>query len=281
MSAAFCTQCRQPLAPPHQVCVACGHVADGLSTGDPDPLGAWGLWTVCGALAAILVTSIVVSSLALWFALPVCDAEPAPTERCRGAFAALPVSLPLVAVISVAALNVTQTALVFMLGFRSARPTPALMGIRFPQRNYPVTALAILLATAASIGFTHAYGLATTALGWDALAPPPLEPDLLLPGLWGLASFAALAIWTPVVEETFFRGLVFRGLWNRWGAGVGLVLSAAVFAGMHFSLAVLLPIFVTGLLLGGLYLYTRSLLPAIIVHALQNSLALSLLWAGV
>ena len=65
-----------------------------------------------------------------------------------------------------------------------------------------------------------------------------------------------------------------RGMGNRWGMAPGLLASAAVYAILHISPGVLLPVFVTGLLLGGLYAYTRSLWPAVAIHGAQNGLAL-------
>jgi membrane protease YdiL (CAAX protease family) len=64
-----------------------------------------------------------------------------------------------------------------------------------------------------------------------------------------------------------------RGLVNRWSFVPALVVSAALFSGLHFAPALLVPVFVTGLLLGGLYWLTRSLWPCIAVHAAQNLVA--------
>ncbi len=66
-----------------------------------------------------------------------------------------------------------------------------------------------------------------------------------------------------------------RGLLLQWLAGflpwpLALVLSAGVFALLHFNLTQGLSALVCGLALGALYLYTGSLLCCILAHAAYN-----------
>jgi membrane protease YdiL (CAAX protease family) len=77
----------------------------------------------------------------------------------------------------------------------------------------------------------------------------------------------ALAVAGAVAEELFFRGalLPLMGVWA----------SALVFGLLHFSgratyLSWMLWAGVMGILLGGLFVYSGSLLPAIVAHALIN-----------
>jgi len=128
-------------------------------------------------------------------------------------------------------------------------------------------------AIVCSLGVAHLYTMTALALGWDFLTPPELPGDLLLPGGWIVISVLALAVWTPVAEEMFFRGFVLQGLANRWSFTPAVIVSSGVFAALHLSPALLLPVFVTGLLLGFLYRRTGSLWPSIAVHAAQNLVA--------
>lgn len=93
---------------------------------------------------------------------------------------------------------------------------------------------------------------------------------------WGSVS-AALAVVgamsvVAVTEEVFFRGVVFRLLWGRWGAATALVVSATIFGLVHLlnpaaSLWGAVAIAVeAGLLLGAAYLVTGSLWAAIGLH---------------
>ena len=53
-----------------------------------------------------------------------------------------------------------------------------------------------------------------------------------------------------------------------------MVASALVFAALHLEPGAMIPIFLTGLALGWLYVKTGSLWPCIAAHAGQNTLAL-------
>lgn len=83
---------------------------------------------------------------------------------------------------------------------------------------------------------------------------------------------AMCAVAVAVAEEVFFRGVVFRLFWIRWGITVALVVSALVFGLVHLinpvaSLWGAIAIAVeAGLLLGAVYLATGSLWAAIGLH---------------
>ena len=146
------------------------------------------------------------------------------------------------------------------------------VGIRLPVRGYSfLLAGAALLA---SLAFTGAYAFTASALGIDTLVPEPLPVELAGEGAYILISALALGGWVPFVEEVFFRGFLFAGLAARYGLYVGAVASAALFALVHFSLAAMLPIFVTGILFALVYHRTRSLWIPIAAHSAQNLLAL-------
>ena len=85
----------------------------------------------------------------------------------------------------------------------------------------------------------------------------------------------------PIVEEIFFRGLLFASLRKRGlGAVLTIVISALVFAGFHFEplrFFVLLP---TGLVLGWVRWKTGSTGAAIVTHGLLNAPGAVLLFFG-
>ena len=195
-----------------------------------------------------------------------------PTALLVAALAVL-IPLPVATVASATLLGCVQIVLVWLLAMRTWPPPLPLVGLKGPDVSLVKAGLLALAAIICSLGFAQLYTMAVTALGWEFLSPPELPADLLLPGSAAILSVLALAVLTPLAEEIFFRGFVQRGLVNRWGPVPGLVVSAAVFSGLHFSPAVLLPVFVTGLLLGALYWRTGSLWPCIAVHAAQNFVA--------
>ena len=90
---------------------------------------------------------------------------------------------------------------------------------------------------------------------------------------WG---YVALGIMGPFAEEIVFRGAIQRvlqnalGERNRW---IAIVVSALIFGIIHFNLAQGLHAFLVGLLLGWLYSKTGSILPGLVFHWVNNTVA--------
>ncbi len=127
------------------------------------------------------------------------------------------------------------------------------------------------------LGFSIVYSSIMVALGLDSLLPNGL-PDEITQGLPQqlLGSFAAIVA-APFAEEVFFRGFLLPAFAAYWGFWPGAAASSLLFALSHASLGLLLPAFVSGLLLAWLYRRAGSLWPCVMAHGLQNTLAL---WAA-
>jgi len=82
-----------------------------------------------------------------------------------------------------------------------------------------------------------------------------------------------LCVVVPVAEEIFFRGFVYRGLRARWGVLTAALASAAFFGVVHLEVMHFLPIFVLGVVVAYTFQRTGSLVPAIVIHALNNVVA--------
>ncbi len=250
----FCTHCGAALPPGAAECAECrSAVAPAAAPADAP---TWGIWPPALGLMVLVPSAVLIASLALVIPLAVA------------------------AVISATALGLLQVVLVWLLGIRTWPPPLAAVGFTGPRTSLRASAMLVVAALVCSLGFAQLYTMAALALGWDFLMPPEIPDGLLLPGGWVVFSALALAVWTPVAEETFFRGFILRGLANRWRLAPALVASAAVFAALHLAPALLLPVFVTGLLLGFLYHRTGSLWPCIAVHAAQNLVAVLSAWLG-
>jgi uncharacterized protein len=78
----------------------------------------------------------------------------------------------------------------------------------------------------------------------------------------------------PFVEELFFRGMLYPLLRRRMGAPAAIVLNAALFAIIHVYPLLLPGLFVVGLFLAYLRERSGSIWPSVLLHALQNGLAL-------
>ena len=81
--------------------------------------------------------------------------------------------------------------------------------------------------------------------------------------------FLVMAVVPPFVEELLFRGVVLGNLlpFGKWQAILG---SAVLFGLMHQSVEQLLYATVGGLVLGYIYVATRSIWPCILLHLVNN-----------
>ncbi len=91
------------------------------------------------------------------------------------------------------------------------------------------------------------------------------------PGLIATALLLAFIL-APAMEELFFRGFCYPIFKAKFGRIGGMMLSAAIFAGVHMSWFAFLPIFILGLGLTLVYETRKSLITPIIFHSLHNSL---------
>ena len=95
--------------------------------------------------------------------------------------------------------------------------------------------------------------------------------DMIMKNRWGYLSIGLLA---PLAEEMVFRGAILRSLlrWkqNPW---VGIVISALLFAVVHMNPAQMPHAFLIGLLLGWMYWRTDSIVPGVVYHWVNNTVA--------
>lgn len=94
-------------------------------------------------------------------------------------------------------------------------------------------------------------------------------------GLIAAALLLFFVFFGPIVEEILFRGILLEGLINVTNGTVAVVISALIFAGIHLSGGVAQTTggFILGLVLGWLYLRTRSIVPSSMAHIVYNAAA--------
>jgi uncharacterized protein len=85
-----------------------------------------------------------------------------------------------------------------------------------------------------------------------------------------LASVFLLVIIAPLTEELMFRGLVLNAILKRYSAPVAVLFSALLFALIHMNPWQFPAALACGIILGWLFLRTRSLWPCILGHAIMN-----------
>ncbi len=129
-------------------------------------------------------------------------------------------------------------------------------------------------------------GILLRAVTGEPVRVPEQLPRDLSPLALGVAVPFALVV-APVVEELFFRGLLFRAVRDRRGFAAGAAASGLAFGLVHYveapwASAVLLVgvMVVTGAGLAYLYERRRNILAPVVAHAAFNLLGLALILAS-
>lgn len=151
------------------------------------------------------------------------------------------------------------------LGDRKPMGSLILWGIGGWIANVPVFAFTLVITNALS-----------------RLVPEPTHPvsEEILANPSGMVIFAILivaAVGAPLIEETFFRGMLFpaigRALASPWW---GIAISSFLFAAIHpQGIAGWPSLFGIAAVNAGLTYQTRSLIPAMVLHGLHNASVLT------
>lgn len=86
-----------------------------------------------------------------------------------------------------------------------------------------------------------------------------------------LVAVLSVCVFAPVLEEMLFRGVILRGLLQRYPPGVAIVHASAVFGLAHLNIYQFCGAMLSGMVMGWLYERTRSLWPGIVLHAAYNT----------
>ena len=83
----------------------------------------------------------------------------------------------------------------------------------------------------------------------------------------------SVSVFAPFFEEWLCRGIILRGLLKKVGPTWAIVISAAVFGLIHGNIWQAIPAFFIGCLLGYVYYKTGSLKLTMLMHCVNNTLA--------
>lgn len=89
--------------------------------------------------------------------------------------------------------------------------------------------------------------------------------------------FIGIVLLAPLIEEVFFRGTLYSVLDEKLGTYPAVLGTAVLFSIMHFDPLQALPLFLMGLLMGWLRSRSGSIVPSLVLHSLNNLLALVLI----
>ena len=151
------------------------------------------------------------------------------------------------------------------------------MGGILIQKGYLSNSKLRHLTTASFLGWTFLAGLSAIFIS-DAIAsmtdflPNWLEGTFSnMEGSW--LGIIAIALVGPILEEMLFRGAITAELLKAYSPKKAIIYSALIFGIFHINPAQVLNAFLLGLLLAWLFFKTRSLIPCILIHILNNSLS--------
>jgi hypothetical protein len=91
-----------------------------------------------------------------------------------------------------------------------------------------------------------------------------------------LGAIFAFVLVAPIAEELLFRGLLVRGLVERYGRWLAIGATAVAFGAIHATPWAAIPAFVAGIVLGALADRYDSVWPSIAMHASFNAVPLLL-----
>ncbi len=158
----------------------------------------------------------------------------------------------------------SQIAVVAMIG-RTARRERAfgVLGIKLP------TITLLIGATTLGLGLWQLDTLLHTLIPFY-----PASGDLPAVYLgWNpVLTFISIAIGAPLAEEMLMRGLLLPALLRRVRPSYAVVIQAVLFGALHVYPLQILATSIIGVVLGLLAVRTRSIIPGIIVHALNNAI---------
>lgn len=93
----------------------------------------------------------------------------------------------------------------------------------------------------------------------------------MLGSRWG---YLVICIFAPLVEELVFRGAILKALLQGYRSHwMAIAVSALIFAVVHANPIQMPHAFLMGLLLGWMYYRTKSVIPGILVHWVNNTMA--------
>jgi membrane protease YdiL (CAAX protease family) len=214
------------------------------------PFATWGPWTgVLGVLLALAAGLVL--SIPVLIALPPVDGKLGDAANALVQFATA-VGFLAVPIAIAASRGASPREALRQLGLRGFRPSAL---------KWMLAAVGIYLL------FSFAY---------VALFGPPHQKDIA-EGFGSVpVQVLLIVVAAPISEETCFRGMLFGGLRTRLPRLAAALVSALVFGALHATTGVsaVPPLIFFGFVLALLYERTGSIVPGIILHMLNNSVAL-------
>jgi len=164
---------------------------------------------------------------------------------------------------------------IYLVGIKTRRLTWRDLGFAAPEGAWIVGAILLGFVAHIAIGLVHV-SLGEPLKDVMTRTFDPADSRMID----RVIVFAAVTTIVPLVEEVYFRGLLFRWLANRWGLLAGLLVSAGVFGAFHGDWIWAAATAVLGILLAFVYWRSGSIWTSITLHASYNGIGLIGIFAG-
>lgn len=156
-----------------------------------------------------------------------------------------------------------------------------LFGSVRPRWSVQACGAGVVTGLAATVGSYGANAALVALSGSQDQVEQQLLQDALTGGTALVLVTAIAVIAAPITEEVVFRGVFFRALADRFGAAVGVVVSATIFAVIHIEVlrsqpVALAGLFVIGAVLAEAYRRSDNLIVPVLGHVLFNATSLGL-----
>jgi len=241
--------------------------------GDPIDVRPWGFWATLGwtmACAAITVGIAIVFTLITMLLIDTLLPTHPFFAAEKAAKALQPYMAPLNCITYLAAAAACISLLVFLAHWRTHNALGYLNLRQFRLRHLVLSAIALA-------------GVATGEIFIAKVLDRPVDDDVIAifaNPRWAPLVFLMLVVAAPLLEEIVFRGFMFRGIAHSPARPAGaVIITSLIFALSHFYYPAheIFVVFLIGIFLGVIRHMTGSTLITIILHAVGNLVAFTML----
>lgn len=140
--------------------------------------------------------------------------------------------------------------------------------------NIPLTACVIVVTLLFVVVASELENLGAEITGRFAFFSDTIVRISRMPSVTGLiTALITICVLPAFIEEFLFRGVIQKNLSKKYGAKTALIISSICFAVVHLNPTVIVPIFLLSLMLGYVYIKTNNLIYSILIHFVNNVIA--------
>jgi len=238
-------------------------------TGNVVDRKVWGPWATIGFGLLIGIASIIIQIIIV-FAFAIITAVKSPVLDSAQIISDIYARLGLiVSISSIVTAIVCLGLIILIIKVRKNITIKEYLGLKPVTKK---TGLVLFAITAAILGVS-----AGISIIFEIPSSSQFMVDVYKTSACPVLLWIAVVIFTPLLEETFFRGFLFAGfIQSRIGLIGTIIITSLIWTTLHIQYEVyeLATIFILGIILGIVRYRTNSLWAPILMHAFNNLLAM-------